>query len=245
MRSMSILKWISLAILLYTLTSMVNTTTSISVAASNPVTDQEDTHQQALFHKLDQLHTEQVILVTATNQKTFKGTLQIYNKQNGQWTLQIASVPVVLGKNGVGKIKEGDGKTPLGTYSLGTAFGTASKPTDLKVNYQSHTSQDYWVDDVSSSDYNQKVTETGNPNQRWASYERMDNPLYKYGMVINYNTDPIIKGKGSAIFMHIWRASNRPTDGCIALSEANLLQVLQVIDPAKPPKIRIGTVNAR
>lgn len=245
MRSMSILKWISLAILLYTLTAMVNTTTSISVAASNPVTDQQDTHQQALFHKFDQLHTEQVILVTATNQKTFKGTLQIYNKQNGQWTLQIASVPVVLGKNGVGKIKEGDGKTPLGTYSLGTAFGTASKPTGLKVNYQSHTSQDYWVNDVSSSDYNQKVTETGNPNQRWASYERMDNPLYKYGMVINYNTDPIIKGKGSAIFMHIWRASNRPTDGCIALSEANLLQVLQVIDPAKSPKIRIGTVNAR
>ncbi len=245
MRLRSVLKWVSLGMLLYTLSVMVNTTTSMSIASSNTLTDEQNAHQQALFHKFDQLHTEQVILVTAVNKKTFKGTLQIYNKQNGNWELQIAALPVVLGKNGVGKIKEGDGKTPLGTYSLGTAFGTASKPTGLKVNYQPHTSQDYWVDDVSSNDYNQKVTEPGNPNQRWASYERMDNPLYKYGMVVNYNTDPIIKGKGSAIFMHIWRAYNRPTDGCIALSEAKLLKVLQAIDPTKSPKIRIGTVSAR
>jgi len=245
MRSRSILKWVSLGMLLYTLSAIVNMTTSMTVAASNPLTDEQDTYQQALFHKFDQLHTEQVVLITAMNNKTFKGKLQIYNKQNGQWKLQIPALPVVLGQKGLGKTKEGDGKTPLGTYSLGTAFGTASKPEGLKMNYQFHTAQDYWIDDVDSIDYNQKVTETGNPNQRWASYERMNNPLYTYGIVVNYNMDPIIKGKGSAIFMHIWRASNRPTDGCIALSEDNLLKVLQAIDPAKSPKIRIGTVQAR
>lgn len=241
----SIGKWISLAIILYTLSAITNTITSVSIAASNLPNAQQDAYQQNLFQTFDQLHTEQVVLVTAAHNNTFKGTLQVYTKQNGQWTLQLSALPVVLGKHGLGKTKEGDGKTPIGTYSLGTAFGTAPKPTGLQVDYEQHTAQDYWVDDVNSSDYNQKVTESGDPNQRWASYEKMNNPLYKYGMVVNYNINPIVKGKGSAIFVHKWRSSTQPTDGCIALSEANLLKVLKAIDPAKSPKIRIGTVNAR
>lgn len=245
MRGRSICKWISLAIILYTLSAITNTTTPISVAAPNLPVDQQDAYQQALFHTLDQLHTEQVVLVTTAHKSTFKGTLQVYTKQNGRWTSQLSALPVVLGKHGLGKTKEGDGKTPIGTYSLGTAFGTAAKPTGLQVDYEQNTAQNYWIDDVNSSDYNQKVTEWGDPNQRWASYEKMNNPLYKYGMVVNYNINPIVKGKGSAIFVHKWRSSTQPTDGCMALSEANLLKVLKAIDPAKSPKIRIGIVNAR
>lgn len=242
----NLFKWISVAIIMYTLSIIMNTTTSMSVAASNPsATNQQDAYQQKLFQTFDQLHTEQVVLITAAHKNTIKGTLQIYTKQNGQWISQLSAVPVVLGKRGLGKTKEGDGKTPLGTYSLGTAFGTAPKPEGLQVDYQQHTAQDYWVDDVNAKEYNQKVTESGDPNQRWASYEKMNNPLYKYGMVVNYNINPIVKGKGSAIFVHKWRSSHQPTDGCIALSEANLLKVLKAIDPAKSPKIRIGTVSTR
>lgn len=245
MRSITLFKWLSLGILLYAVSAMTSYTNPTMNGATNISSDGSDAHQQALFDKFDQLHTEQVILVTAANKTTFKGILNVYSKQNGQWRLQLASLPVVLGKNGLGKTKEGDGLTPLGTYSLGTAFGTAVKPTGLQVDYQQNTAQDYWIDDVNSTDYNQRVTEAGNPNKRWKSYEKLDNPLYKYGMVINYNINPIVSGKGSAIFLHKWRAYNKPTDGCIALSETNLLKVLTIIDPTKSPKIRIGTVDAR
>ena len=56
----------------------------------------------------------------------------------------------------------------------------------------------------------------------------MNNELYKYGAVINYNTNPIIKGKGSAIFLHIWRNENEVTAGCVATSEKNLLTFIEM-----------------
>jgi L,D-peptidoglycan transpeptidase YkuD (ErfK/YbiS/YcfS/YnhG family) len=45
--------------------------------------------------------------------------------------------------------------------------------------------------------------------------------------VIEYNTDPIVPGKGSAIFMHIWRGPDSPTSGCIAMAKENFLPLLK------------------
>ncbi|MNT94259.1 hypothetical protein D3C72_2359060 [compost metagenome] len=58
-------------------------------------------------------------------------------------------------------------------------------------------------------------------------------------MVIRYNDNPIIKGKGSAIFMHIWRSQDKPTAGCVAMSEVNLLKVMNRLDPKQSPVISI------
>ncbi|MFD1176374.1 L,D-transpeptidase [Paenibacillus puldeungensis] len=195
---------------------------------------------QALFQKFDQLNTEQVIRVTVDHMKDFQGKLSVFEKGDGGWTVILSNIPVVLGKNGIGKQKEGDGKTPLGTYTLGPAFGYGQEPPDLKVDYAPVTEQDYWIDDVNSADYNTWVNFSGNADEAWNSYEKLYTPLYKYAMVINYNVSPIIPGKGSAIFLHIWRSSAKPTNGCIALSEPNLLKVLSVVDPSKSPKVRIS-----
>ena len=80
-----------------------------------------------------------------------------------------------------------------------------------------------------------------NPYEKWKSFERMNHELYKYGAVINYNRNPIIKGKGSAIFLHIWRGENKPTAGCTATSEKNVLSLLKWMDPEKNPHIIMGT----
>ena len=135
----------------------------------------------------------------------------------------------VAGKNGFAiNKKEGDGKSPIGVFSFGTAFGSQVKPAKLKISYKKTTKYDFWIDDVKSTNYNKWITYKGDPNKKWNSFERMNHELYKYGVVINYNTDPIIKGKGSAIFLHKWRNENGKTAGCVATSEKNILTLLQL-----------------
>ncbi len=194
-----------------------------------------------LFKKLNQLNSQQMIVVTADQQSSITGKLSLYTKQNGTWKRQLGPIPVVFGNKGLGKTKEGDGKTPLGTYTLGTAFGSSKQaPAGLKVDYRAAGIHDYWVDAPNSPDYNSWVSYEGDPKERWSSFERLHHPLYQQALVINYNTNPVVAGKGSAIFMHIWRGSNKPTEGCIAMSREHLSQLLTMIDPDLSPKVRIG-----
>jgi L,D-peptidoglycan transpeptidase YkuD (ErfK/YbiS/YcfS/YnhG family) len=104
--------------------------------------------------------------------------------------------------------------------------------------YRQATEDDFWVDDVNSEDYNKWVK--GKPNA--ASWEKMrrDDDQYKYGVVIEYNTNPIVKGKGSAIFLHVWRDGG-PTLGCVSMPEERVLKILGWLDPAKKPLIIMGT----
>ncbi|MBI3618052.1 MAG: L,D-transpeptidase family protein, partial [Candidatus Omnitrophica bacterium] len=66
---------------------------------------------------------------------------------------------------------------------------------------------------------------------------RRSDGLYKYAVVIEYNTDPAIPGMGSAIFLHVWRGANKPTAGCVAMAEIDLLRLLQWLDARQNPVI--------
>ena len=72
---------------------------------------------------------------------------------------------------------------------------------------------------------------------------KRDDNLYKYGIVIEYNTDPVIKGNGSAIFLHIWKNESIPTAGCVAVSEENLIKIIEWLDPVASPLIITGIKN--
>jgi L,D-peptidoglycan transpeptidase YkuD (ErfK/YbiS/YcfS/YnhG family) len=198
--------------------------------------------EQKLWKKLNQLKkNEQVIIVTTDQAKARSGKLAFYQKENGKWKKVFSNIDVIVGKNGITeKKKEGDGKTPVGIYPLGTAFGNAKKPSGIKIPYRQTTKYDYWIDDPSSKDYNQWIHYRGNPSTRWKSFERLNHPLYKYAVVIRYNENPIIRGKGSAIFLHIWSRSSGYTLGCVAMSEKNLLKIIQTLDPKKNPVIVIN-----
>jgi L,D-peptidoglycan transpeptidase YkuD (ErfK/YbiS/YcfS/YnhG family) len=148
----------------------------------------------------------------------------------------IPTFPAVIGKEGIapmGEKKEGDLKTPAGLYPLGEAFGT--EPLSLKMDYKYITADDKFIDDVDSSSYNTWV----NGKTEAKSYEQMMIKPYKIGIVINYNMNPIIKGAGSAIFIHLWRSINVPTAGCIALEKKNLMALLRWLDKKKRPYIYI------
>lgn len=178
---------------------------------------------------------EQMIVVKSSQSQKTSATLQTYEKQNGQWVAKTSPVSALIGKAGTGKTREGDGKTPVGTYELGTAFGWGSKPAGMKYSFKPVTKNDYWVDDVRAKEYNQWVRYTGNPSSKWASFEKLHQPLYKYGVVIRYNEDPIVKGEGSAIFLHLKTTATRYTLGCVAIDEQHLVKILKWLDPTKNP----------
>ena len=180
--------------------------------------------------------TGQAIIVHPINQGSHQAVLSGWQKEKGDWHCLFV-YSAVIGRHGLaaeGQKKEGDGKTPFGAYALGPAFGYAST-IDTGLVYRQATDHDFWVDDVQSMQYNQWVS--GQPAAR--SFERMkrsDN-LYQYGVVINYNTAPIVPGAGSAIFMHVWRRYDSPTAGCVALNQRNLRRILRWLSQTQHPLI--------
>lgn len=182
-------------------------------------------------------NVKQRILVTSTSVNTARVQLQVLNGVT--WQNVNPSYNAVIGKNGTGKTKEGDGKTPVGVYPLGTAFGWGDTLSNLKYPFKKATKNDYWVDDAKSKDYNKWITYTGDPNKRWNSFEKMTHSLYKYGVVIRYNDNPIVAGKGSAIFLHMKTTTTKYTLGCIALNEKDLITVIKWLDKDKDPVILI------
>jgi Uncharacterized protein conserved in bacteria len=106
------------------------------------------------------------------------------------------------------------------------------------------TSTDFWVDDVNSNFYNS--WQIGSTNNQWNSAEKLlrtKDILYDYAMVINYNINPIIPGKGSAIFMHIWRGKYTGTAGCTAMPKKTMLKIMKWLNPNKNPIIIEGPIS--
>ncbi|UPU37364.1 M15 family metallopeptidase [Geomonas paludis] len=161
------------------------------------------------------------------------------------WELALAPVPVNLGRNGVAppfEKREGDGRTPAGIFPLRTAFGS---PQGLPGSfpYRRVDTQDLWVDDPHSPDYNRWVWRG---ETRAASFEELlrPDPLYKYALVLDYNTDPVVRDLGSAIFIHVERGAGSATAGCVSLPETELVQLIGWLDPEQRPQVVIGSASA-
>jgi zinc D-Ala-D-Ala dipeptidase len=183
----------------------------------------------------------QIVLVTSESGYSTTAAVRTFEKRFGKWNPVGEAFRASVGHNGfagISRKKEGDRKTPAGIYPLGTAFGYAPA-VKTKMPYRQATENDFWVDDVNSIQYNMWVH--GKPDA--SSYEKMkrDDITYRYGIVVEYNTAPIVAGMGSAIFIHVWRGPGIPTEGCIAMSEDNILNMLAWFDPSKKPLIIAGS----
>ena len=191
-------------------------------------------------------HTAQIgesaQLIFATNRDSSSALVTIHALERGNsvWHFVSPSFTGSIGKMGFAAIdskREGDGKSPSGIFPLGIAFGY-DPSVATKMPYRQATDDDFWVDDVNSEDYNKWVR--GKPNA--ASWEKMkrDDDQYKYGVVIEYNMHPIVKGNGSAIFLHVWKDGGA-TLGCVSMPEEMVLEILGWLDPVKKPLIVMGT----
>ena len=142
-----------------------------------------------------------------------------------------------IGKNGIKKkIKEGDFVTPKGTFALKRVYYRGDRIKNLRTKLKKITIKKYmgWCDDPKSKFYNKQIKL---PSRY--SYEKLyrNDKIYDIIITLDYNTNPIIKNKGSAIFLHIAKKNYKPTAGCIALKKEDLMRLLSIIK--KNNKIKI------
>lgn len=181
----------------------------------------------------------QVLIVRPAAGKMVDVFVRAYEfRSNGWWDEAFPPLSGTVGKNGITsaeKKKEGDGCTPAGTYAVGPAFGYA-ETLDTKLTYRRATENDFWVDDAESPDYNRWVV--GKPAAKSFELMKRNDDLYEVGAVIRYNTTPVVPGKGSAIFLHVWPGPGKPTAGCVALEKDHVRMLLRWLrDDANPRMI--------
>lgn len=144
----------------------------------------------------------------------------------------------VVGYGGIapkGEKREGDGKTPQGLFELRRGLCYVE---DFVTTFpmERYTEEYMWDENVNSATYNTLVRapEPGTKGDRL--WERRDTQ-YRYIVVVEYNTDEIVRGAGSAIFIHAWRAEGKPTAGCVGMSESSVKQLVEWLDPQLKPHI--------
>jgi L,D-peptidoglycan transpeptidase YkuD (ErfK/YbiS/YcfS/YnhG family) len=151
-----------------------------------------------------------------------------------QWCAQPRGGDAFTDSGWPGAKREGDGRTPSGTFGFGFFFGVDPDP-GVHFPYRRVHAYDVWDDDPSSPLYNEWVDDRhADPG---ADPEPMDVSAYDYGAVIGYNTART-PGLGSAIFLHI--DTGTPTAGCVALPAGELLEILRWLNPAASPQMAIG-----
>lgn len=148
---------------------------------------------------------------------------------SGRFTYGNRTYRCALGRGGVRRDKtEGDGATPVGEFPLRRVMYRDDRTDQPGIGLPTEAidPKDGWCDDPEHPAYNTKVRLPLD-----ASHERLwrDDHLYDLIVVLGYNDDPVVAGKGSAIFLHVAAADYAPTEGCIALAMADLQGVLRAI----------------
>jgi len=128
------------------------------------------------------------------------------------------------------KSAEGDGITPLGIFPLREIFYRADriqKPKSI-LPVRATGRDDGWCDAPGDPNYNRpvKLPYPASAENMWR-----DDHLYDLVAVVGFNDDPVLPGKGSAIFLHLARPDYLPTAGCVALTEADLRAALAQLRP--------------
>ena len=199
----------------------------------------------------DTLETGQLIVITTEGWSSTQGKVWCFEKIDQEWVL-ISKGSVVVGLKGMGmgigirafetagvpQKKEGDLKAPAGIFRLGPAFGyaPAEEARWLKISYVQCDRNLLCIDDGLSSKYN-KLVDASKNKPDWTSREEMrrKDDLYRWGLFVEHNADDPKQGKGSCIFLHIWKNSTSGTAGCSAMPEEYLLKILKWIDSKKRP----------
>lgn len=137
--------------------------------------------------------------------------------------------PCALGKNGTianGEKREGDNCTPIGIWPIRKIFFRADKIQKPNTSFETIAiDADFgWCDAPNDENYNKFVR---HPYSSSAEKLWREDDLYDICVVLGHNDNPIKKGMGSAIFLHIARENYGHTEGCVALKYEDLKFILE------------------
>ena len=143
-----------------------------------------------------------------------------------------------IGKRGINyKKKEGDFITPKGIYKINCILYRKDRVGKIQTKLKKIVIRKNmgWCDDPRSKRYN-KIIKLPSTFSHEKLYKKEN--IYDIVLVLNYNMSPIIKNKGSAIFIHVAKRNYKKTEGCIAINKTHLLKVVENIKIGT--KIKIG-----
>ena len=150
--------------------------------------------------------------------------------KNNKLILDKYRIKCAIGKRGIGyKKREGDKITPKGKFKIKTIMYRKDRESHFKskITKLSIKKEMGWCDDPRSKKYNKLVKL---PNKYSAEKLYRKDNTYDIILVLNYNCNPVRKGKGSAIFIHVARKDYSNTLGCIAVSKRNLKKIIKKIN---------------
>ncbi len=179
-------------------------------------------------------YTNQIIVVSVSNEGArlcfYEKVIEYDNEDgNGNWEL-VLETEALIGENGLGKTKEGDGKTPVGVFRFTDAFGILDNP-GAKMNYAKVNKKHYWVDDGGSRYYNQFISiDEVIPDWQSAEHIYEYGESYHYVLATSYNSN-CIPGVGSAVFLHCTSDGATATAGCIAIPESYMKEIIRNVEP--------------
>jgi len=198
---------------------------------------------------------DQLIVVSsptdAPSPPGYLATLRTYERANGEspwrpvfgvWRAETGSGHLLT----AAARREGDHATPIGVFGIGrTMYGNDPNPGGLHYAYHRLVCGDWWDEDPYSPQYNHFVHVPCGVTPALAAWSEplwTETVAYPYFAVIQFNMKPIragASGLGSGIFLHSWVGG--ATEGCVALPEGQLLDVLRWLKPSAHPVIEIGT----
>ncbi len=137
--------------------------------------------------------------------------------------------PCTLGRSGTTADKrEGDGATPRGTLRILGGFYRPDRLTRVPGWLRPIGPRDLWSDDPADPCYNHPVRA---PHGFSHEALRRADPQYDLALYTDWNFPQAVPGRGSAIFIHIWRRPGAPTAGCVAFAREDLLWIAHRMVP--------------
>ncbi|MGW2426280.1 L,D-transpeptidase family protein [Streptomyces sp. NPDC001709] len=186
----------------------------------------------------------QLITAQAPDTGSTSGTLTWWDLRDGQW-VRAGSAPARFGANGLvegGSRTQGTNTTPTGLYDLPYGFGIKAAPSGTSVTYRAVKDGSWWCQDNDSRSYNRWVEPLPDDCRASESEHLITYPAqYAYGLVIGFNYDQPVRGRGAGIFLHV----NGPaaTAGCVSVPEDAMVRILRWAKPELRPHVAMGTVG--
>jgi L,D-peptidoglycan transpeptidase YkuD (ErfK/YbiS/YcfS/YnhG family) len=190
--------------------------------------------------------TQQVVTVNHTD--GYHARVTFWKLGGSGWRARFSADDGRIGYGGLvpgTRRKQGTGTTPLGTYGLPWAFGTAAADDGWKLRYRQVEAGDFWVQDNASAYYNRYRNQAEGGFRWWLpqsnpnSSERLTDFRHQYrlAVVTDFNQSQV-RHRGAGIFLHV----NGPgaTAGCVSAPGVFMDRLMRALDPAKAPLIAVG-----
>ena len=186
----------------------------------------------------------QLITAEAPGPHATTGTVTWWDLRHGHWT-RTGSAAARFGANGLvegASRTQGTETTPTGLYGLPFAFGIEAPPPGTTEPYRQVHQDSWWCQDNGSRSYNRWTEPPAADCDASDAEHLVSYPVqYAHALVIGFNYDRPVRGRGAGIFLHVH--GRGATAGCVSVPKEAIRRILAWADPARTPHIAIGTTG--